>query len=131
MFGKRNSGLMLACAASAVAGAGILAVIQVGGAIAAQQRPPSFVFSGPVPPQFIISPEDGARIHDHLSVAAEVAERLSHICQANAKSHGGSATVVILDPYGRIVHEHRMDGQSYINQVAAENKARTALVTRE
>jgi uncharacterized protein GlcG (DUF336 family) len=84
-----------------------------------------------VPAQFIISPEDGARIHDHLSVAAEVAERLSHICQANAKSHGGSATVVILDPYGRIVHEHRMDGQSYINQVAAENKARTALLTRE
>ena len=128
---KRNSRIILACAASAIAGAGIFALIQVGGAFAAQQRPPSFIFSGPVPAQFVISAEDGARIHDHLSVAAEVAERLSHICQANAKSHGGSATVVVLDPYGRIVHEHRMDGQSYINQVAAENKARTALLTRE
>ena len=123
MFGKRTSRIVLMGAAGAFALAAA--------AIAAQQKPPAFVFSGPVPPQFIISPEDGARIHDHLSIAAEVAERLSHICQANAKSHGGSATVVILDPYGRIVHEHRMDGQSYINQVAAENKARTALLTRE
>ena len=94
-------------------------------------RPPSFNFSGPVPSQFVISAEDGARIHDHIQIAAEVAERLSHICQANAKMHGGSATVVILDPYGRLVHEHRMDGQSYINQKAAENKAMTALLTRE
>ena len=30
-----------------------------------------------------------------------------------------------------IIHEHRMDGQTYINQKAAENKARTALLTRE
>jgi uncharacterized protein GlcG (DUF336 family) len=72
-----------------------------------------------------------AAIHDHLSIASEVAERLSHICQANAKMHGGSATIVILDPYGRLVHEHRMDGQSYINQKAAEKKAMTALLTRE
>jgi len=100
------------------------------GAYAAEKHP-VFQFSGPVPPQFIISPEDGARSHDHMSIAAEVAERLSHICQANAKKHGGSATVVILDPFGQIVHEHRMDGQTYINQKAAEQKARTALLTRE
>src|SRR5258705_13039315 len=122
MYGKGTSRIILmgAAGASALAAA----------AIAAQQKPPAFVFSGPVPPQFIISPEDGARIHDHLSIAAEVAERLSHICQENAKKHNGSATVVVLDPYGQIVHEHRMDGQSYINQKAAEYKARTALLTR-
>jgi uncharacterized protein GlcG (DUF336 family) len=103
------------------------------GAYAAEQKPASLTFSGPVPPQFVISPEDGARfgVHDHLTIAAEVAERLSHICQDNAKKAGGSATVVILDPSGRIVHEHRMDGQSFINQKAAENKAMTALLTRE
>jgi glc operon protein GlcG len=113
-------------------GAAVTGHLEFGADAAEQQpRPPTFNFSGPVPAQFVISPEDGARIHDHISIAAEVAERLSHICQANAKMHGGSATVVILDPYGRIVHEHRMDGQSYINQKAAENKAMTALLTRE
>jgi uncharacterized protein GlcG (DUF336 family) len=112
-----------------MAAAAVFAVLGVG-AYAAEKHP-VFQFSGPVPPQFIISPEDGARSHDHISIAADVAERLAHICQANAKKHNGSATVVILDPFGQIVHEHRMDGQTYINQKAAEQKARTALLTRE
>lgn len=106
------------------------ALLAVAGVTIAAERHPVFQF-GPVPPQFVISPEDGARSHDHISIKAEVAERLSHICEAAAKSHGGSATIVILDPFGQIIHEHRMDGQTYINQKAAENKARTALLTRE
>ena len=111
----------LMCAAAAMLAAG---------AVAAAERHPIFKF-GPVPQEFVIGPEDGARSHDHISVKAEVAERLSHICEANAKKHNGSATIVILDPFGQIIHEHRMDGQTYINQKAAENKARTALLTRE
>jgi glc operon protein GlcG len=104
------------------------------GAVAyAAERPASLTFSGPVPPQYSIGPDEGSKfgVHDHITLRADVAERLSHICEANAKAHGGSATIVILDPYGQIVHEHRMDGQTYINQKAAENKARTALLTRE
>jgi glc operon protein GlcG len=99
----------------------------------AAERPASLTFSGPVPQQYVIGPEDGARfgVHDHLTLRADLAERLSHICEANAKMHNGSATIVVLDPFGQIIHEHRMDGQSYINQKAAENKARTALLTRE
>jgi glc operon protein GlcG len=113
-----------------LAGAG--AVVLCAGAYAAE-KPVSLQFKGPVPPQFVIGPEDGSRfgVHDHMTLRADVAERLSHICEAAAKAHGGSATVVVLDPYGQIIHEHRMDGQSYINQKAAENKARTALLTRE
>ena len=49
---------------------------------------------------------------------------------AEPEAHGGSATIVILDPYGQIIHGHRMDGQTYINQKAAENEARAALLTR-
>lgn len=99
----------------------------------AAERAPSLSFSGPVPPQYVIGPEEGSKfgVHDHTTLRADVAERLSHICEAAAKAHGGSATIVILDPFGQIIHEHRMDGQSYINQKAAENKARTALLTRE
>ena len=105
------------------------------GAVAAYaaERPAALTFSGPVPEQYVIGPQEGARfgVHDHMTLRADLAERLSHICEANAKMHGGSATIVILDPFGQIIHEHRMDGQSYINQKAAENKARTALLTRE
>jgi len=118
---KDSMRTVLMCAATAV--------IVAGGVTAAEKNP---IFNyGPIPPEFIISPEDGARSHDHISIKASVAERLSHICEAAAKAHGGSATVVILDPFGQIIHEHRMDGQTYINQKAAENKARTALLTRE
>jgi glc operon protein GlcG len=125
IMGKRQSVSRVVVIAGGAMLAGLCA-----GAYAAEKHP-VFQFKGPVPPQFIISPEDGARSHDHISIAAEVAERLSHICQENAKKHGGSATVVVLDPFGQIVHEHRMDGQTYINQKAAEQKARTALLTRE
>ena len=121
MLVKEPLRTILMCAATALV---------VAGGVTAAERHPIFKF-GPLPEQFIISPEDGARSHDHISIKADVAERLSHICQENAKKHGGSATVVILDPFGQIIHEHRMDGQTYINQKAAENKARTALLTRE
>ena len=115
-----------------VAGA---AVALIGGAYAAQQaaKPPALTFSGPVPPQFLIDPANGSKfgVHDHMTVSAEVAERLSHSCQDFARQHNATATVVVLDMAGRIIHEHRMDGQSYLNQRAAEEKARTALLTRE
>ena len=120
----------------ATAGVAAGAVIALAGvSIAADQKPKpkALTFTGPVPPEFVIGPQEGSRfgVHDHMTLKADVAERLSHICEAAAKAHGGSATVVVLDPTGQIIHEHRMDGQSYINQKAAEQKARTALLTRE
>jgi uncharacterized protein GlcG (DUF336 family) len=84
-----------------------------------------------VPPQFVISEEAGKRIHDHISINAATAERLAKICEENARRHNGSVTVVVLDPYGLVVHQHRMDGQTYVNIKATEAKARTALLTRE
>jgi glc operon protein GlcG len=96
-------------------------------------KPPSLTFSGPVPSKYLIDPAQGSKfgVHDHMTVSAEVAEQLSHSCEAFAKAHNATATVVILDTTGQIIHEHRMDGQSYLNQKAAEQKARTALLTRE
>jgi glc operon protein GlcG len=98
-------------------------------AMAAQQQQPAGPVV-PVPPQFVVSPEAGRRVHDHISINAATAERLSHVCEEKAAAAGGSATIVILDPFGLVVHQHRMDGQSYINIKAAEQKARTALLTR-
>jgi len=106
------------------------------GAYAAQNagpKPPSLTFSGPVPSKYLIDPAQGSKfgVHDHMTISADVAEQLSHSCEAFAKAHNATATVVILDTTGQIIHEHRMDGQSYLNQKAAEQKARTALLTRE
>jgi glc operon protein GlcG len=90
-------------------------------------------FSGPVPSKFLIDPAQGSKfgVHDHMTVSADIAEQLSHTCEAFAKAHNATATIVVLDTTGQIIHEHRMDGQSYLNQKAAEQKARTALLTRE
>ena len=117
-----------------VAGAGI--ALLGAGAYAAQNnapKPAALTFSGPVPSKFLISPQMGSRfgVHDHMTVSAEIAEQLSHTCEEFAKAHNATATVVVLDTTGQIIHEHRMDGQSYLNQKAAEQKARTALLTRE
>lgn len=118
---------LLGGAAIALAAASALAAQNTG------PRPPSLTFSGPVPPKFLIDPAQGSKfgVHDHMTVSADIAEQLSHSCEAFAKAHNATATVVILDTTGQIIHEHRMDGQSYLNQKAAEQKARTALLTRE
>lgn len=106
------------------------------GAFAAQQdapRPAALTYSGPVPEEYTIDPTMGSRfgVHDHISISFDVAMRLAKSCEDFARAAGASATIVILDPYGRTVLEHRMDGQSYLNQTAGEMKARTALLTRE
>jgi uncharacterized protein GlcG (DUF336 family) len=83
-----------------------------------------------VPAQFVTSPEDGKKVHDHISISGETAERLAHICEDIARKNHSQIVVVVLDPYGLVVHEHRMDGEGYIQVKATENKARTALLTR-
>jgi uncharacterized protein GlcG (DUF336 family) len=129
-MGSKNRSLrvwLFAGAAITLAGAGAFAAQNTG------PKPPSLTFSGPVPSKFLIDPVQGSKfgVHDHMTVSADIAEQLSHSCEAFAKAHNATATVVILDTTGQIIHEHRMDGQSYLNQKAAEQKARTALLTRE
>jgi len=102
--------------------AGVAALLLPAGAAWAQLN---------LPPEFIIPPDRGERIHDHISINAATAERLAKICERNVTERGGSITVVVLNPYGQIIHMHAMDGQSYINIQATMNKARTALLTRE
>lgn len=118
---------LLAGAAIAFIGAGAYAAEQDG------ERPAALTYSGPVPEEFTISPEMGSRfgVHDHISISFDVALRVASSCEAFARAAGATATIVILDPFGRTVLEHRMDGQSYLNQAAAGMKARTALLTRE
>jgi uncharacterized protein GlcG (DUF336 family) len=86
--------------------------------------------NGQVPPQFVISGKAANRIHDHISINAETAEKLSKTCEAIAAKNNSAVVVVVIDPYGLVVHEHRMDGEGWIQVNATEQKARTALRTR-
>jgi uncharacterized protein GlcG (DUF336 family) len=86
--------------------------------------------SGQVPPQFVISGKAAERVHDHISINADTAERLSKACEDIARKNNSAVVAVVVDPYGPVVHEHRMDGEGWIQVNATEQKARTALRTR-
>jgi uncharacterized protein GlcG (DUF336 family) len=99
-------------------------------ALTATQAASTYDGDGQVPPQFVISGKAAERQHDHISINAETAEKLAKACEAIARQNNSAVVVVILDPYGLVVHEHRMDGEGWIQVNATEQKARTALRTR-
>jgi len=113
----RNMRVTLLCAA-AVSGLG------------AARAQSTYEGNGQVPPQFVISGKAADRVHDHISINADTAEKLSKACEAIAKKNNSAVVVVVIDPYGLVVHEHRMDGEGWIQINATEQKARTALRTR-
>ena len=84
---------------------------------------------GQVPQQFVVSGKAAERQHDHISINADTAEKLAKACEAIARKNNSAVVVVVLDPYGLVVHEHRMDGEGWIQVNATEQKARTALHT--
>jgi glc operon protein GlcG len=86
--------------------------------------------NGQVPSQFVLSGKAADRLHDHISINADTAEKMSKACEDIAKKNNSQVVVVIMDPQGLIVHEHRMDGEGWVQINATEQKARTALRTR-
>jgi uncharacterized protein GlcG (DUF336 family) len=90
----------------------------------------SYDGNGQVPPQFVLSGKAAERQHDHISINADTAEKLSKACEDIARKNNSAVVVVVVDPYGLVVHEHRMDGEGWIQINATEQKARTALRTR-
>ena len=98
--------------------------------VTAAQAQSTYEGNGQVPPQFVISGKAAERIHDHISINADTAEKLSKACEDIAKRNNSAVVVVVVDPYGLVVHEHRMDGEGWIQINATEQKARTALRTR-
>src|SRR5690348_5355184 len=86
--------------------------------------------NGQVPQQFVLSGKAADRLHDHMSINADTAEKLSKACEAIARRNNSQVVVVVLNPQGLVVHEHRMDGEGWIQVKATEQKALTALRTR-
>jgi glc operon protein GlcG len=99
-------------------------------AVTAADAASTYEGDGQVPPQFVISGKAAERVHDHISINADTAEKLAKACQDIATRNNSAVVVVVVDPYGLVVHEHRMDGEGWIQINATEQKARTALRIR-
>jgi uncharacterized protein GlcG (DUF336 family) len=86
-----------------------------------------------VPSQFVITGKAAERLVDRISINSATAERLANTCFdiIRREANADSATIVILNPYGLVVHQHSKDGQAYTSIKITENKAKTALLTRE
>jgi glc operon protein GlcG len=85
---------------------------------------------GRAPQQFVLSGRAADRLHDHVSINLDTAEKLVAACQSIARKSDSAVVVVILDPQGLPVLESRMDGEGWIQIRATEQKTLTALRTR-
>ena len=64
-------------------------------------------------------------------INAATAEAITNACRRMAEEQGLHAAIVILDNFGEVVHQHRMDGAArYIMIHSAKLKAETARLTR-
>ena len=86
--------------------------------------------NGQVPEQFVLSGKAAERLHDHVSINLETAEKLIAACQAIARKNNSAVVIVVLDPQGLPVLESRMDGEGWIQIKATEQKTLTALRSR-
>ncbi len=81
--------------------------------------------------KFVITGEVAARIGEMNMINAATARGIADACQSMAEERNLSAAIVILDNFGDVVHQHRMDGAArHIAIYTAELKAETAMLAR-
>ncbi len=78
----------------------------------------------------VMSPENAKRTLTKDTISADAAEKISHVCEAFATKHGYPGVIYIIDPFGDLVHVHRMDGTRPVQLDGAITKAKTALFYR-
>ena len=87
--------------------------------------------SAQVDSRFVITGETAAMIGEMNMINAATAEAIAKACERMATERGLSPAIVILDTFGNVVHQHRMDGAARYTAIhTAELKAHTALMTR-
>jgi len=86
--------------------------------------------SAQAPQQFTIGGAAAEELHDRISINADTAKRIAEAAEAIARKNNSRMVVVILNPYGLVVHQHAMDGEGWVSINATQQKARTALLTR-
>ena len=84
-----------------------------------------------VDPKFVITGEDAARTGEMNMINAATAEAIVNACRRMAEERDLDAAIVVLDNFGNVVHQHRMDGTArYTAIYTAELKAETARLSR-
>ena len=83
-----------------------------------------------VNPQFVIGGAAADGLYDRISINADTARRIAETCEAIARENNSRVVVVVLNPYGLVIHQHAMDGEGYVSINAAQQKAMTSLRTR-
>jgi len=78
----------------------------------------------------VMSPEAAKRTLTKDTISADTAEKIAHVCEEFATKHGYAGVVYIIDPFGDIVHVHRMDGTRPVQLDGAITKAKTSLFYR-
>jgi glc operon protein GlcG len=84
-----------------------------------------------VDPKLVVTGKDAEDVGETNMINGATAEAISHACEKLAADHNVAAAIVILDTFGNVVHQHRMDGAARSVSIStAELKAKTALLTR-
>ncbi len=91
----------------------------------------AFSASAQVDPKFVVSGEDAAVLGEMNMINAATAEAITNACRRMAEERDLDAAIVVLDNFGSVVHQHRMDGAARYTAIhTAELKAETARATR-
>lgn len=81
--------------------------------------------------RFVITGEDAAVNGEMNMINAATAKGIAEACERMAVEHNMGMAIVILDNFGNVVHQHRMDGAARYTAIhTAELKAETARLTR-
>jgi glc operon protein GlcG len=87
--------------------------------------------SAQVDSRFVITGEDAAQNGEMNMINAATARAIAQACERMAEERNLDMAIVILDNFGNVVHQHRMDGAARYTAIhTAELKAQTALRSR-
>ena len=91
----------------------------------------AFSATAQVDSKFVITGADAARNGEMNMINAATAEAITNACRRMAEERDLDAAIVVLDNFGSVVHQHRMDGAARYTAIhTAELKAETARATR-
>ena len=77
--------------------------------------------------KIMVTGDAAKRAVTYGEISGDAAAKIAQACQDFATQHNFPAAIFVLDPYGGIVHSHRMDGIRPFEIEAALSRAKAAL----
>ena len=82
------------------------------------------------PDKLMVTGEAAKKALTNGEISGDAATKIAQGCLDFAAQHNFAAVIFILDPFGDIVHAHRMDGIRPVQFQSALGKAKAALFSR-